>query len=133
MKKNQRLVASVVEIILGAVLTVCGIVGLVDSYWSGMGGGLLAVGAIQLVRLFRYRNNEQYREAVDVAVRDERNKYIAIKAWSWAGYLFVLIAAVGSIVLRIMHQNALSIMASGGVCLVLVLYWGSWLFLRKKY
>lgn len=133
MKKNQRLIASVVEIILGAVLTVCGALGMVDSYWSGMGGGLLAVGALQLIRLLRYRTSESYREAVDVAVQDERNKYISMKAWSWAGYLFVMIGAVATIALKLVHQETLSTMAGFCICLVLVLYWGSWLYLRKKY
>ena len=58
--KNRRWIASVVEIALGLVLTVCGALGVVDTYWSGMGGGLLGVGVIQLVRYLRYYHNTEY-------------------------------------------------------------------------
>ena len=76
--KNRRWIASVVEIALGLVLTVCGALGVVDTYWSGMGGGLLGVGVIQLVRYLRYYSNETYKSKVDVEVNDERNKFIAL-------------------------------------------------------
>ena len=71
MRQNKRIVASIVWIVLGLVLTGCGIAGIVDSYWSGMGGGLLAVGILQMIRHIRYRTNETYRETVNTAVQDE--------------------------------------------------------------
>ena len=83
--KNRRWIASVVEIALGLVLSVCGVLGVVDTYWSGMGGGLLGVGIIQLVRYFRYHQSEDYKNKVDVELNDERNKFIALRAWAWAG------------------------------------------------
>lgn len=131
--KNRRWIVSVIWIVLGVVLTVCGAAGAVDEYWSGMGGGLIAVGVLQLFRQVRYHTNEAYRESVNVERQDERNRYIGMKAWAWAGYLFVLIAAVASIALKIAGQDMLSRMAGWAVCLLIVLYWFSWLYLRKKY
>ena len=69
----------------------------------------------------------------EVAATDERLHFIRNKAWAWAGYLFVMIMAVASIVLRIFEQNLLSIATSGAVCLMLVLFWGSYIILRRKY
>ena len=129
---NRRWLVSVVWIVLGAVLTVCGAAGVVDEYWSGMGGALIAVGALQLIRRVRYATNETYRESVDVERNDERNKYIAMKAWAWAGYLFVIIAAVASFALKVVGHDELSTLAGGSVCLLMILYWLSWLWLRKK-
>ncbi len=131
--KQKRWIASVVEIALGLVLTVCGIAGLVDSYWSGMGGGLLGVGVIQLVRYLRYYNNEIYKSKVDVQLNDERNQFIALRAWAWAGYLFVLTAGVGSIALQLLGKQELATMAGGSVCLLVLFHWGSRIYLRKKY
>ena len=50
---TKRFIASIVEIILGVVLSVCGAIGLIDSYWTGMGGGLIGVGIVFLIRSIR--------------------------------------------------------------------------------
>ena len=131
--KNKRWMASVVEIALGLVLTVCGALGVVDSYWSGMGGGLLGVGIIQLVRYLRYYNNETYKNKVDIEVNDERNKFIALRAWAWAGFLYVMAGAVASIALQMLGKPELATLAGGSVCLLMVFHWISRIYLRKKY
>ena len=133
MRQNKKMMISVLWLLLGIGLTVGGILGLLDEFWSGMGGGFLAVGVLQLVRRIRYQTNESYREAVDTAKSDERYKFLANKAWAWAGYLFVMIGAVGVIVFRILGMGDLATFCGGSVCLILVLYWLSYVFLRKKY
>lgn len=133
MRSNKRLLASIVEIVIGAVLLIANFTGLLDEFWSGMGAALIVVGALFLIRQIRYKTNETYRDVVDVEVNDERNKYLSMKAWSWAGYLFVLIAAVGAVVLKILGRDELVFMASGSVCLIVVLYWLAYVVLRKKY
>ena len=107
--------------------------GLVDEFWNGMGSALLVIGVIQLIRRYRLDRNEEYREKIEIETNDESNKFIRNKAWAWAGYLFVMIMAVASIVLRVLEQNELSIAVSGSVCLMLVLFWGSYFFLKRKY
>ena len=133
MKYDRRMVLSVFWVLLGAALFVCGAMEVVDSYWSGMGGGFLAVGVLQLIRHIRYRKNEEYREKVDVAVSDERNRFLTGKAWAWAGYLFVLICAAATIALKVLGQEMWSTAAGFAVCLLLILYWGSYLVLKRKY
>jgi hypothetical protein len=44
-----------------------------------------------------------------------------------------MVAAVGSIVFKLMGREDLMMLASGSVCLIMLLYWGSWMVLRKKY
>ena len=95
--------------------------------------GTYLPGVLQLLRTHRFMKNSAYREAVEIAETDERNHFIRSKAWAWAGYLFILIAAVSSIILRILHQDLLSLAASYTICLMLILYWVSYLILRKKY
>jgi len=133
MRKATRMIATILEIVIGAVLLGCNIADVVDEFWGGMGTALLVMGVIFLLRQIRYRRNEAYREAVDVEVNDERNKYISMKAWSWTGYLFVLIAAVGAIVLKLLGREDYMFFASGSVCLMVLLYWVTYMVLKKKY
>ena len=133
MKYDRRMYLSLFWVLLGAALFVCSALGIVDSYWSGMGGGLMGVGIVQMVRHIRYRKNDDYREKVDVAVNDERNRFLTGKAWAWAGYLFVLVSGVATIALKVMGLDQWSLAASYALCLLLVLYWGSYLVLKRKY
>ena len=133
MKNDRRMIASICCVVLGAVLLALGILEVVDEFWSGMGGALIVVGILQVVRFFRYRNNEEYRQKAEIANKDERNHFIRNKAWAWSGYLFVLISAVATIALKIAGQDMLSFAASMALCLLLVLYWVSFLVLSKKY
>jgi uncharacterized membrane protein len=118
---------------LGAVLTVCAIAGVVDSYWHSFGISLLGVGGMQLWRQRRYRKDEAYREKVDTETQDERNRFIANKAWAWAGYLFVMIASVGGLAFKIAGREDLMMFCFYSVCLLMLLYWGSYMVLKRKY
>ena len=130
---TKRLIASIVEIILGFTLWICSAIGLMDSYWGGMGGGLMGVGIIFLIRSIRYKRDPEYKEEYDVEMNDERNKFIRLKAWSWAGYMYMMIAAVGSIAFKLMGREDLMFFCSGSVCLVLILYCISYVIVKNKY
>ena len=133
MKTNKRLFATILEIAIGIVLTILSYVGVVDEYWGGMGTALIFVGVIFLLRTFRYKTNAEYKEKVDVEVNDERNKCLRRMAWSWTGYLFVIIAAFASIIFKILGMDTYSLAAGLAVCLLIVLYWISFLILSRKY
>ena len=133
MKKNFRFIMSIFWIVLGIVLCACHFCGLIEEFWSSMGFAFIIVGILQVIRHIRYRTNRAYQEKMDIEVQDERNKFIANKAWAWAGYLFVMVAAVGTIVFKLLGREDLMMMASGSVCLMMLLYWGCWMYLRKKY
>jgi len=133
MKQNIRTAAYVVEMLIGVALVIGNMVGAVDTYWSGAGVALIAVSAIFLFRQVKYRKNDSYREAVDVEVNDERNRYLGMKAWALAGYLYVITAGVASFVLKIMGKDELSVAAGLSVAFVALFYWISYLYLRKKY
>jgi uncharacterized membrane protein len=130
---NKRFIASIVEIILGFALWICSAIGPIDSYWGGMGGGLMGVGIVFLIRSIRYKRDPEYKEEYDVEMNDERNKFIRLKAWSWAGYMYMMIAAVGSIAFKLMGREDLMFFCSGSVCLVLVLYLISYVIVKNKY
>ena len=115
------------------MLTGLGMAEIVDEFWSGMGSALLVMGIIRLLRFYRLKKNDSYREKMETAQTDERYQFIRMKAWSWAGYLFIMVSAVATIILRVLGQDLLSQFASFAVCLMLVLYWISYFVLKKKY
>ena len=133
MGKNYRFLLSIFWIVLGIVLCACHASGLIEEYWSSMGFAFIVVGILQVIRQLRYRTTEDYREKFDTASQDARNRFISNKAWAWAGYLFVMVAAVGAIGFKLMGREDLMMLASGSVSLIILLYWGSWMVLKRKY
>ena len=133
MSCNRRSFVSVVWIALGVGLNIACFVARLDEFWSGLGTAFMFIGVLQLFRWGKYNRDAEYRAKVDVEAKDERNRYIAAKAWAWAGYLFVVIGAISSTVMRIWGEHLLSLVASGAVCLVMVLYWISYFVLKQKY
>lgn len=120
-------------IIAGVILFGLSVFEIVDSFWSGMGSTLCVIGIIRFVRNYRLNKDEEYREKVEIELTDERNRFIRNKAWAWAGYLYILISASLCIIFKIMNQNDLSMYASGSTCLVLILFWVSYIYLKRKY
>ena len=136
--KNRDLVLSVIYIVLGIALFVASqITDLGDSTIAqilpGMGGALIAIGAIRLYRGIRLEKDAAYRENFEVETHDERNQWLRMKAWSWAGYLFVMIAACATLVFAIIDKKVLMMAASYSVCIMILLYWICYLIVRRKY
>ena len=133
MKYSRRIVISITWIILGVVLSVLSFMNIIESFWSGFGGGILLVGILQVFRQIKYRTNEQYREKIDTAIDDERNKFIANKAWAWSGYIFVIVAAIGTIIFKLLDKEELMLLCSGSVCFFVIVYYIAYMILRRKY
>lgn len=133
MKMGRRIIMYILWIVLGTTLVVLGIINKVDSFWSGMGTSLMAISVLRLAQLYRLRTDDSYREAVETETTDERSRFIRTKAWAWAGYLFILIAAVLTLVFKLVGLDVLSVASGIAICLMVLLYWGAYLLLRKKY
>ena len=130
---KKRTVYYVTLVAIGLVLIVLAFMGKLDEFWNGMGFGLAIVGALRLLKEYRLQKNEAYREQAEIAVTDERNRFIRGKAWSWAGYLFIIITALAVIGFRLAGNVLLSQAAAWAVCLMLLLYWGAYHILKRKY
>ena len=130
---NRRLALSVFWVVLGAVLLGLSVAEKLDTVYAGMGGGLIAVGALQIARNLRYRRDAEYREKVDIEVNDERAKFLRMKSWSWAGYITMLLEAIGSIAAKAMGHETVQIVLSFSVFLLAAAYWVSYLVLSRKY
>jgi uncharacterized membrane protein len=130
---RKRWISVTAELTLGAVLMGLNLFGVIEDWWGSFGCALLIVGVANLVRVFRYRNSESYREKVDISNKDERLRYLSMKAWAWAGYFFVFLCGSAVIVFRILGNETASMWTAWGVCLLITLYWVCYFFLSKKY
>lgn len=130
---NRKLAFSIFWIILGAVLMVLTANGVVSDMYSGMGGALIGIGVLQVIRNLRYRTNSKYREKLDVELQDERNKYIRMKSWSWTGYIIVLVQSLGVVIAFVMRQSVIQQVLTLSVCLTLCVYRISYAVICRKY
>ena len=131
---NKRLALSIFWAFLGVVLMVLSITEVLDSsLYSGMGGGLIAVGLLQAGRNLKYRKDPEYREKVDTELHDERNSFLRMKSWAWTGSIVVLAEGLGVIAAMILGQRTIQMILSYSVCLIILVYWITYLILSRKY
>ena len=134
MYDNKRLILSIFWIVLGVVLMVLTMNGTLDhSVYSAMGGAFIAVGVIQVIKQVKYRTNSEYKEKIDTEVNDERNRFIRMKSWSWAGYITIFVEFVGIIIAMIAKEYTIQTILSYSVCLIIIVYLISYLILNRKY
>lgn len=130
---NRRLALGIVYIITGILLSVLSFVSIVDEWWQSFGVAIFIVGIVDIIRYIKYRSNAEYKDKVDLSSSDERNRFLSTKAWSWAGYMFVIISGIGVIGFQIAGLRVWSIACSYCVCLIMILYWISYSILKRKY
>lgn len=105
----------------------------IDSFWSGMGIGFVAVSSLRLVQITRYKNNAEYAKKIAVENNDERNQFLATKARSITFYYSILLEAVAIIIFDIMNKPEVAQVITMVLCGQLIIYWVSYAFLKSKY
>ena len=129
---NKKLALSIFWVVLGITLLVLNLVGVLDDLYSSMGIALIIVGGLQVWRNLKYRRDPEYREKIDIAAGDERYKSIRLQSWAWTGYLFILVAAVVSVVAYFMGQVVVQQTLCYSICFMLVVYWIANVILNRK-
>ena len=129
-KIKKKTIAYIILLIGGAVILGLGTAGIADSFYSGMGGGIISI--IRLVQLVRFSKDKKYAKKVEIEVSDERNIYISNKAKSMAFNWGILACAAATVVLRIIGMNDQSTICGLTICIFLVLYWVIYLIYNKN-
>ena len=130
--KTKNLIFSLICCLVGLILLVLSTLKTIDSFWSGFGGGLLAVGMIQIIRYIRYQKSDDYREKLDVDTGDERNLYLRSKACSYTLNAYVILAAIAVVVLKLMGQDLLMMAFAGSICILCLLLCFFFFYLSRK-
>ena len=72
---------------------------------AGLGGGLIAGGAVRLGKLLRYQRDRTYRERVDLQQTDERYRYISLRSWAFAGRAITVVSALACILCMLLGRE----------------------------
>ena len=135
MKGNKLFKISIAEIAIGVIIQILAVFGIGDEsgILSGVGSGILAVGAVQLFRAFRMQSNREYKKKIETAAKDERYAFISMKAKEAAFGIYLMIAAVVSIIWMLTGNREQGVLASMSICLLVFLYAVMFRILAKKY
>ena len=129
--KKQNMIFSIIWMVIGLVLVICGAADAVDDFWSGFGGGLFIIGVLQMIRYIRYRTSKKYQEKFDIGVTDERNQFISRKSWACAARMYLVFAAVAVIVLNVAGKDTLILGISVSTGVLFLLFWIFYLYFKK--
>ena len=133
-KMKQRFVIAVSYIVLGCILVVTGILmGHENSFFSVFGFSLLIMGILRLYRHRKIVATPQAMRKQELAEKDEMTLMIAERARSWSFSLSVTGAGILVIVLQFLGYHEQALPFAWYVCAMVVLYWISYVLLRKKY
>lgn len=129
-----RMVQYTILLFVGVAIYILGeIIGVIASFWGGMGIGIVVVSAIRLVQIVRFKNNAEYAKKLTVNNNDERNHFLATKARSAAFYYSILIEAVAIIIIYIIDIPEVAEVIGMVICGQLIIYYVYYFFLKSKY
>lgn len=130
---KKVLIKGIVETVIGAAVAICSFAGLLDEFWCGLGICFTVMGALYTIKGIKYKTDENFRKEKDIEQKDERNKYISMKAWSFTGYIFVIMAGIAAIVFKILGMEDIMQVMTASICVMVLIYWISFMVLNKKY
>lgn len=131
--RNRTIYYAIIGILGIAMFVASVILGFIDTFWSGMGVGFVVISALRLIQIYRYKNDDVYAEKINIQNNDERNRFLAEKARNMTFYYSILIEAIAIIVLRVLDYAEASTVIGYAICVQLIIYWLSYLWLQKKY
>ena len=133
-KMKQRFVIALSYILLGTVLLAAAFAGKSDNYFfSAFGFALMVMGILRLLRYRKVTASEQTMRKQELTESDERFRMMAERARSWAFSLSITGAGIVVIVLSLLGQHEEALPFAWYVCGMVVMYWISFIIIRKKY
>ena len=135
MKNNRLFKISVAEIVIGLIIELLAFSGIVEdgSVLTGIGSGILAVGVVQLLRVFRVESNPEYKKRMETASKDERYAFISMKAKEAAFGIYLIIAAVLCMAWMLLGYREQGMLAAMSICILVLLYAVLFRILARKY
>lgn len=131
-KMKLRFYTAFVLLALGAAAIVLGVV-FDAEYASPLGAVLLVMGVARIVQYRRIMTNEDTLRKYEVAETDERNLMLWTKARAAAFSLTIVLAALVSTVLYLLHRDEIARTLSFTLYAMLILYYAAYAIYKKKY
>lgn len=132
-KMQQRRIIALSYMVLGLVLVMADLLKGENGYYFSFGLALLLMSILRLLQFRKITRNDQAMRKQELAESDERARMIAERARSWAFSLSITGAGIVVIVLSLLGQHEEALPFAWYVCDMVVLYWISFVIIRKKY
>ena len=134
MKYDRKIIVCMILIGAGLIVSILSYAGVLHGdRFVGIGSGFIGVGILFFLKQLRYIKDPQYKEEYDLALKDERCRYVRMRSWALAGYIMIIVYAVGGLVAYIFRQDFLANFLLMSVCFVLLVYSVAYFYLNKKY
>ena len=93
--KRENINFAIMYIVIGIAAIISKMLHIIDNdALFDVGSAFVLIGIIQLVRNIRYKTNNEYKKKIDIQNSDERNIYIANKAWSLTGKITIILLLI---------------------------------------
>ena len=133
-KMQQRRIIGISYILLGLALTIADMLkGFENNYFTSFGIALIFMGILRLLQYRKITQDDKSMRKREVAESDERTRMIAERARSWAFSISITGAGIVVIVLSLLGHHEEALPFAWYVCGMVVLYWISFVIIRKKY
>ena len=133
-KLKQRILTARIFLVAGPILMAVSIWQNLDNeFFFAWGTALLVIGIVRLRQYRKIMASPETMRAREVAETDERNVMLANKAKSWAFWWYIILCGTAVIVLEFMGKVELATLLAYSVCALMVLYWGCYYVLKRKY
>ena len=133
-KMQQRRIIGISYILLGLVLIIADMLkGFENNYFTSFGIALIFMGILRLLQYRKITQDDKSMRKREVTESDERTRMIAERARSWAFSISITGAGIVVIVLGLLGHHEEALPFAWYVCGMVVLYWISFVIIRKKY
>ena len=132
-KMQQRRIIALSYMVLGLVLVMADLLKGENGYFFSFGLALLLMSILRLLQFRKITRNDQSMRKQELAESDERTRMIAERARSWAFSLSITGSGIVVIVLSLLGRHEEALPFAWYVCGMGVLYWISFVIIRKKY
>lgn len=105
----------------------------IDQFWSGFGIGLLIIGSLRLIQIWRFKTNEEYARKLSIQQSDERNYFLVQKAAHLTFRYIILLECLTIIITTLINLPEISTMLGILVGLQLFVYYITYIVLKRKY
>ncbi len=137
MKLREQKRLGILWLSIGAALFVVGLL-LRETehggYIGGCGGGLIAVGLVRLLRVYRLTRDPEKAADYDASLKDERTAYVANKARSMTFFICVYAQlAAGVLAILVFDQSVIGQVLCLVTCAQSLIFTAVYWYYNKKY